>query len=52
MDMSEMKGRPISILEQVYMMLSFAGVLALTATAVLKPMGLGLKALNASGTQQ
>ncbi|MCP4578529.1 MAG: hypothetical protein GY846_19820 [Deltaproteobacteria bacterium] len=46
--MSEMKGRPISILEQVYMILSFTGVLVLTVTAMLKPMGLGHKALVAS----
>ena len=50
--MSEMKGRPISILEKVYMVLSFAGVLALTATAILKPMGLGFKALAASRTRK
>jgi len=47
-----MKGRPISILEKVYMVLSFAGVLALTATALLKPMGLGLKALASSRTRK
>ncbi|MCG6878127.1 MAG: hypothetical protein LJE96_03105 [Deltaproteobacteria bacterium] len=46
--MSEMKGRSISSLEHGYMVVSFAGVLVLTATAVWKPMGLGLKALTAS----
>ncbi len=50
--MSEMKGRPISILEKVYMILSFAGVLALTATAIVKPMGLGIKTLMASGSRK
>jgi ABC-2 type transport system permease protein len=50
--MSEMKGRPISILEKVYMVFSFAGVLALTATVILKPMGLGVKALTASGSRK
>jgi len=50
--MSEMKGRPISILEQVYMILSFTGVLVLTVTAMLKPMGLGHKALVASKTRK
>jgi ABC-2 type transport system permease protein len=46
--MSEMKGRPISSLERIYMVLSFAGVLVLTAVAALKPMRLGHKALAAS----
>ncbi|MBT3256205.1 MAG: hypothetical protein HN366_07095, partial [Deltaproteobacteria bacterium] len=50
--MSEMKGRPISILEKVYMVFSFAGVLALTATALLKPMGLGLRALASSRSRK
>lgn len=50
--MSEMKGRPISSLEKIYMILSFAGVLALTATAILKPMGLGVNALTASGSRK
>ena len=43
--MSEMKGRPISSLEKIYMILSFAGVLALTAITLWKPMGLGREAL-------
>ena len=46
--MSEMKGRSISSLEHGYMVVSFAGVLVLTATAVWKPMGMGLKALTES----
>ena len=46
--MSQMKGRVISAMEQVYMVVSFAGVLLLTATAILKPMGMGLRALTAS----
>ena len=46
--MSEMKGRPISILERIYMILSFAGVVVLTVVAALKPMRLGHKALAAS----
>jgi len=50
--MSEMKDRPISSLEKVYMVLSFSGVLALIATALLKPMGLGLKALASSGPRK
>ena len=50
--MSEMKGRPISILEKVYMILSFSGVLVLTVTAMLKPMGMGHKALAASKTRK
>ena len=44
--MSEMKGRPISSLEWIYMALSFSGVLVLNLAAILKPMGLGLKALD------
>jgi len=46
--MSEMKDRPISSLETAYTIISFAGVLVLTATATWKPMGLGLKALAAA----
>ncbi|EFK09039.1 conserved hypothetical protein [delta proteobacterium NaphS2] len=50
--MSQMKGRVISAMEQVYMVVSFAGVLALTAAAIWKPMGMGLKALAGSGTRK
>lgn len=46
--MSQMKGRLISSLEKAYVVISFTCVLVLTATAVWKPMGLGLKALTAS----
>ncbi len=50
--MSQMKGRPISSLELGYMILSFAGVLALAAIALWKPMGLGLEALVAAGARK
>ncbi len=44
--MSEMKGRPISSVEWIYMALSFLGALVVNLAAILKPMGLGLKALD------
>ncbi len=44
--MSEMKARPISSMERIYMTLSFLGVLVLNLAAILKPMGLGHKALT------
>ncbi len=46
--MSEMKGRPISTLEQIYMIFSFTSVLGVISAAILKPMALGLRALDES----
>jgi len=46
--MLQMKGRSISALERAYMVISFAGVLILTAVATWKPMGAGLKHLTSS----
>ncbi len=48
--MSQIRGRPISTVEHIYMVVSFAGVLVLTGAAIKKPMQLGLRALAASGT--
>ena len=47
--LSEMKGRPISFWEQVYVVASFSGVLGLNLVTFLKPMAMGRKALEVSG---